>query len=134
MNPILSLVTSLFQPLADAYKANQDRKFAKETAVVKIQQTQLEDAQKVTLTDAEWEALAVAHQDTSWKDEYVTLIITAPIVALLFGGLWAALTGSQAVIEGVAIGLTSLSSAGVDMGFLMNAVVLAAIGLKVWRK
>lgn len=134
MNPVLALISTLFQPLADAYKANQDRKLAKETAVVKIQQTQLEDAQKVTLTDAEWEALAVAHQDSSWKDEYVTLIITAPIVALLFGGLWAALTGSKAVIEGVAIGLTSLASVGVDMGFLMNAVVLAAIGLKVWRK
>lgn len=134
MSLILSAITSLFQPLADAYRANQDRRAAKETAIVKIQQTQLEDANKITLTDAEWEALAVANLNASWKDEYVTIIITFPILGLMFGGLWAAFTGSQAVIEGVAIGLTSLASVGVDMGFLMNAVVLAAIGLKVWRK
>jgi hypothetical protein len=134
MNPIIGLISTLFQPLADSYKANQERKAAKEAAIVKIQQTQLEDANKVTLTDAEWEALAVANLNTSWKDEYVTIIITAPIVGILLGGLWTGLTGSKAVLEGMAIGLTSLASVGVDMGFLMNAVVLAAIGLKVWRK
>lgn len=134
MNPIISLISTLFQPLADAYRANQDRKAAKETAIVKIQQTQLEDANKVTLTDAEWEALAVTNLNASWKDEYVTIIITAPIVGILIGGLWTGLTGSKAVLEGMAIGLTSLQAVGVDMGFLMNAVVLAAIGLKVWRK
>ena len=134
MSLILSAITSLFQPLADAYRANQDRKAAKETAIVKIQQTQLEDANKVTLTDAEWEALAVTNLNASWKDEYVTIIITAPIVGILIGGLWTGLTGSKAVLEGMAIGLTSLQAVGVDMGFLMNAVVLAAIGLKVWRK
>ena len=134
MNPIVDLVGSLFKPVIDAYRANQEIKAAQETAQIKIQQTQLEDAHKVELTDAEWEALAVQGLNSSWKDEYVTIIITAPIVGLLFGGLWAGLTGTKAVLEGMAIGLNSLQAVGVDMGFLMNAVVLAAIGLKVWRK
>ncbi len=134
MNPIFSLVSTLFQPAVDAYKARQERKAAKESAQIKIQMTQVEDAAKINLTDAEWEALAVQGLNTSWKDEYVTLVITAPIVGILFGGLWAGLTGSKAILEGMAIGLNSLSAVGVDMGFLMNAVVFAAIGLKVWRK
>lgn len=134
MNPILSFITSMFAPVVDAYKVNQERKIAKETAVIKIKQTQLEDAHKVEMTDAEWESLAVANLNGSWKDEYVTIIITFPIVVLMLGGLWAAGTGSNVVIEGMAIGLAALANSGVDMGFLMNAVVLAAIGLKIWRK
>lgn len=134
MNPILSLISTMFGPVVDAYKANQERKVAKETATIKIKQTQLEDAHKVEMTDAEWEALAVSNQNGSWKDEYVTIIITFPIVTLIVGGLFAAVTGSNVMIEGSAIGLAALASAGVDMGFLMNAVVLAAIGLKIWRK
>ena len=134
MNPVIALITSLFQPALDAYKSRQERQAAKESAQIKIQMTQVEDQHKVELTDAEWEALAVQGLNSSWKDEYVTIIITSPIVGILFGGLWAGITGDRGVIEGMAIGLNSLQAVGVDMGFLMGAVVLAAVGLKVWRK
>lgn len=134
MNPILTLLSGLFQPIADAYKAKQDRQAAKESAIIKVQQTQLEDAHKVELTDAEWEALAIAHQDNTWKDEYVTLIITAPIAGILLGGVWCAVTGSTAILDGFNLGIENLTKAGIDMGQMMTAVVFAAIGLKFWRK
>ncbi len=134
MNPILDVISGLIKPISDAYSATQDRKAAKESAVVKLQQSQLDDAHEMSLTDAEWEALAVAHSDSSWKDEYVTLVITAPIVGLLVGGLWCALTGSTAVLDGLNLGMDHIAKLGINLGNMMTAVVYAAIGLKVWRK
>jgi len=49
------------------------------------------------------------------------------------GGILLGFKGDPRLLDGVNTGLQSLASSGVDMGNLMTTVVLAAVGLKVWR-
>ncbi len=128
-----SFLSSLVSPVSDVIGKYQDRRKAAETAEAKIAKARLEGEQTLTLTDAEWENIAVGKTDSSWKDEYVTLIITFPIVGILGGALWLAFTGDGRVLDGVKAGITELQALGVDFGTLMSAVVFAALGLKIWR-
>jgi hypothetical protein len=132
-SPIKAVVSGIAKPFVEGYKANQTRKQAKETGKAKLAQAKLQSDTQVTLTDAEWEAINASKQDSTWKDEYVTIVVTAPLVGILAGGVVLAFTGDSRLLDGVNTGLQALAQAGVDMGELMYAVVLAAIGLKVWR-
>ena len=130
---ILGVVPTLVKGVTEVFKARETRKLTQVTAKSKLAAAKQGNEHEVTLTDAEWESLNVDKLDRSWKDEYVTIIITCPIPLILIAAIVAAFTSDTRTLDGVTAGLTALSTLGVDMGFLMNAVVLAAVGLKIWR-
>lgn len=131
----LTIISSLVSGVTGYFTKKQDNKAATKSATAKLAQTKEGGRQKLKLTDAEWESLAVRATQDSWKDEYVTLIITAPILMILIGSLSASLGFEHGplVLAGALSGIVALKELGMDYGFLVNSVVLAAIGLKVWR-
>lgn len=132
MNPLNIL--NVVGWIKDLYTARQEHKANTEIAKAAVKQASIEGQTQLELTSAQWEALAVAQTANSWKDEYVTIIITSPIALLLLGGLVGAITGDTSVLVGVSTGIAAIEATGVDMGFLMSTVTLAAIGLKFIRK
>jgi hypothetical protein len=129
LNPL-----NLLGPVLDIFKARQEAKINKELANAKVKQATIEGQTQVEMSAAEWEALAVQQTGNSWKDEYVTIVITSPILLLIVGGVYGALSGDARILVGATTAIEAIESSGVDLGFLMNSVVLAAIGLKFWRK
>lgn len=87
----------------------------------------------VTLTEQEWEATVASGLADSWKDEYVTIVITSPIILIILGCVYFAFTESRALLDAATLAIDTLNEIGVPMAALMQAVVYAAIGLKVWR-
>lgn len=128
-----SVVSTIIKPLADAYIKNQDRKQAKESASSKIKMARDQQSNQVTLTDAEGEAVLASGLDKSWKDEYVTVSIVSIFNLLIFGGIYGAFSTDYRLLQGTVEGITALQALNVDIGFLLSATVLAAIGLKIWR-
>ena len=127
------ILGTLVAPVAGIFREREKRKVAKVVAEGKLAEAKLHNAGMVTMTDQEWESISARGLNDTWKDEYVTIVITSPIVMLLTGGVWQAFTGDPRLLEGVMNGIASLSMLGVDFGFLMTTVVLAAVGLKAWR-
>jgi hypothetical protein len=71
--------------------------------------------------------------DKTWKDEYVTVSVVSIFNLIVVGGLSAGL-GYPQILNGVAASVLALTSVGVDVGFLLEATVLAGLGLSVWKK
>lgn len=130
MNP---LITALFKPIADIVIKMQDRKAAQQTAKTKIEQAKQDDSQAIKLNQDEWEQLQVNGMDKTWKDEYVTVSVVSIFNLIVVGGLSAGL-GYPQILDGVAASVLALTSVGVDVGFLLEATVLAGLGLSVWKK
>ena len=90
-----------------------------------------ENKQRINDANAAWEAAAGRSMENSWKDEYVTIIVTWPIVQLFVGNLVAAFTGDTRINLA---NQQSLQELGLLMdtpyGQLMMVVVLAAVGIK----
>lgn len=133
MNPITAVASALIAPVADIFKARQHRKAAKEQAEAKLKVAKQQGWQNLQLNDQEWEQLAVQSKKDSWVDEYATVSVLSVFNLLVLGGVAAAF-GEPRVLEGLSIAIQAITAAGVDVGFIMEAVVLAAVGLSVWRK
>ena len=126
-------IAALFQPIAAIFTAREQRKAAREAAIAKLSLASAEQLHKIELNKDEWESLKVADQAASWKDEYVTVSVVSIFNIIVVGGLASAF-GYPQVLTGIGTAVQSLSNAGVDVGFLLEATILAAIGLSVWKK
>lgn len=123
----------LIGPVTSFLGKRSDRKQAKETATAKLQMAKVTGKQDLQMTDAEWEAMSLATQNDSYKDEYLTVVITSPILLIIVGSVYGAWTGDPRIMDGTLAALAALKDLGIDMGELMYVVVLAGVGLKVWR-
>lgn len=128
-----TILSGLTKPLTKLGEKYIDRKINKDSIKAKAQLAKQGDSTTITLTDAEWETVSKTAEQGTWKDEYITLIVTSPLLLILGGGVYQSYTGDTRLISGTIDALEALKVLGVDMGSLMYAVTLAAIGLKLWR-
>lgn len=131
-NPIADFFGALVAPVANIFVKREERKTVKVQAEGKIALAKTNNEKEITLTDQEWESIAVSKQDTTWKDEYVTIIGTSPYVLIITGAVLAAF-GKPELLTGATDAITRLQNVGVDVGHITEVVVYAALGLKLWR-
>ena len=78
-----------------------------------------------------WETATGKSMLGSWKDEYVTIVITWPIVQLFVGNLVAAFSDDTRIMLANQQSLIELGALmDTPYGKLMMVVVLAAVGIK----
>ena len=78
-------------------------------------------------TDADWENKMADATRSSWKDEWFTVVLSAPILAIM----WAVATDSPEVIDRVHAGFETLQSLPEFYQQLLFIAVLASFGLKM---
>lgn len=76
--------------------------------------------------DADWEARMADATRNSWKDEWFTLVLSAPIVAIM----WAVATDDTSIIDRVNQGFISMQQLPEFYQQLLIIAVLASFGLK----
>ena len=127
-------ISAGIEAIGGFFTKREDRKQNKESGIAKLKQMKVSSDTEVTLSDAESEAIMAGGLNDTWKDEYVTILITAPYALLIIGSIYLVFTGDGRMLQGATDSIKGLEAVGVDIGFLMEAVVLGAIGLKVWRR
>lgn len=133
LSPIGTAISTGITGVIGIFKSKQQQKANAEQAKAKLKQTKLQGEHEVTLTDAEGEALLAGGLGGSWKDEYVTVLITSPYALLVLGAVSLVVFDDGRLLEAAVLAISKLKDAGVDIDFLFKSVVLSAIGLKVWR-
>lgn len=128
-----NVLSEAIKPVTGVFEKKIERRQARDSLRAKAQMQKTGDKTKITLSDSEWEAISASKQDTSWKDEWVTIIMTLPVPTIFLGSVYAAVYDDPRFSDGVIDGIHALNAVGVPMGELMTATVLAAVGLKLWR-
>lgn len=133
ISAIGGLLGGIAKPVTDVLNKRTERKMAEEAAKAKIKLNQQQGDQTVELTDAEAEALRWRSEGQSWKDEFVTVLVVGSVFFGMFAGSVLEAFGYPELLSAVLRSVAELEAAGVRVGFLCEAVVLAAVGLKIWR-
>lgn len=124
MIPFLPILAKLISPVTTLIGAKGERKRLKQEGEYKL-------ARGEQVNKAEWEAMGVAAGNGSWKDEYITVIVTLPIPFIFVGNVFYVFTGNSKILEANSAALTQLGALmETPYGKLVFAVALAAIGLK----
>lgn len=108
LGPAMELGKEFLQGKAEEKKAIQQRK------ITAIQ------------NDADWESKMADASANSWKDEYLTVILTLPIIAVAYS----IVTGDQSVIDRLNDGFAALEKTPEWYQYLLFLACSAAFGLK----
>jgi hypothetical protein len=130
----LELLASPINGVINIFNAKQERKKNRESALAKINLQKEQGKQQIELSDAEWEAISANKLGDSWKDEYVTILITSPFLLIILGAIQNAFGFGTELIDSAKFILTTMKELEMDFTFLLEVVVLAALGLKIWRR
>jgi len=130
MNPIVSIAQGIISPIAGIFTAKEQRKQVIGTIRAQSQANEVDGKVQVTLSRSEWELASKMAESGTWKDEYITLLITSPILSIFIGTLVSAFGFGDEILTANTEALKMLKDVGVDMGDLMLYTVLAAIGIK----
>lgn len=133
MSVASAVVGALAQPFTKVAEKWIDRKTNQDSIKGKAAAAKQGDSTQITLTDAEWEIASKNAEDGTWKDELVTITFMLPIWMILAGAVHQAFSGDPRLLEGTLGGITALRELGLNFGEITFMVVLAAIGLKLWR-
>lgn len=84
--------------------------------------------------EAEWEAIQAESGNNSWKDEWITLIITLPIPVIFISVILSVLFENPLIADAAKAGVTAIKELVPNYAELLYIVCLAAIGIKALKK
>lgn len=108
IGPLADLVGGHFQRKAEEKKATHERKL------------------EVIKNDASWENKMADATQNSWKDEFWTIILALPLMAISFG----VITDNSEVIERVRMGFQVLGELDDWYTYLLFLAISASFGLR----
>ena len=117
---ITGALSGLVQPIANVIQKRNDNKTAIEAIKAKAAAGAVAADASVTLSKAEWQITGLKLTQGSWKDEYLTIVLTLP----LFAGL---IPGTDIVADNVQQLL------GADYRTVFLVVVGASFGVRLWK-
>ena len=137
MITIIKLIAnSLIAPLTNYIKRRGQRKASEASAEARIRLAQVNHEARVELADHELQVLRTKAQSGSWKDEFVTVLVSIPIIVAMAGALVSLVypaTGYNLMIAAERI-TDIMTGKTIDFAELWLLVVAVALGTKPFRR
>jgi len=127
------ILGAVVAPVAKIFQKREERKAVVGKIKAQAQAAEVDGKIAVKMSKADWEIVSKNAEPTTWKDEYITLLITSPLLVIFIGNIAAAFGFGTALIDANTASLQAIKAVGIDMGELMLVTVLAAIGIKAIR-
>lgn len=125
-NPF-NLITQVVSPIAGAFEKRTEAK-------TQVKLKQIDRLQSADDKLAEWESIVAENSNDSWKDEWVTLIITMPIPVIFLAVIISTLTGDPKIAQAAKDGVTAIKELLPDYDNLLYVVCLAAMGIRALKR
>lgn len=128
MLKILSnLASGLVSPITNHFTKKNDNK-------TKVKQQQIQRLMNSDDKEAEWESIQAESGNDSWKDEWITLIITLPIPVIFVSVILSVLFKNPLIAQAAKAGVIAIKELVPNYAELLYIVCLAAIGIKAFKK
>lgn len=127
MKWLADIASGLVSPITNHFTKKNDNK-------TKVKQQQIQRLMNSDDKEAEWEAIQAESGNNSWKDEYITVIISFPVPVIFIAVFFSVVFGDPIYAQGAKAGVDAIKELLPNYEDLLMAVCLAAIGIKAFKK
>lgn len=127
MKWLADVASGLISPITNHFTKKNDNK-------TKVKQQQIQRLMNSDDKEAEWESIQAESGNNSWKDEWITLIITLPIPVIFISVILSVLLDDPLIAEAAKAGTEAIKELVPNYAELLYIVCLAAIGIKAFKK
>lgn len=121
------MASGLVSPITNHFTKKNENK-------TKVKQQQIQRLMNSDDKEAEWEAIQAESGNNSWKDEYITVIISFPVPVIFIAVFFSVVFGDPIYAQGAKAGVDAIKELLPNYEDLLMAVCLAAIGIKAFKK
>ena len=136
MGALIGLLSQALPAIGGFFTKRQENRAAADSAKAKLATAQLEGKQQVELSELELQRVRTVMSGGTWKDEFVVLVVSAPILLALAGGLVTMAdpaTGQALVNVGYQMAAL-MTGEEVEYPTIWLLVVSACLGLRAVKK
>jgi hypothetical protein len=127
MKWLADIASGLISPVTNFFAKKNENK-------TRIKQQQIQRLMDSDDKEAEWESIQAENSDNSWKDEWITLIITLPIPTIFIAVIISVLLENPLFAEAARAGAMAIKELVPNYAEVLYIVCLAAIGIKAVKK
>jgi hypothetical protein len=127
MKLLADIASGLVSPITNLFAKRNENK-------TKVKQQQIQRLMNSDDKEAEWEAIQAEGGNNSWKDEYITVIISFPVPVIFIAVFFSVVFGDPIYAQGAKAGVDAIKELLPNYEDLLMAVCLAAIGIKAFKK
>lgn len=127
MKWLADIAGGIISPITNHFTKKNDNK-------TKVKQQQIQRLMNSDDKEAEWESIQAESGNNSWKDEWITLIITLPIPVIFISVVLSVFLGDPLIAEAAKAGASAIRELVPNYDELLYIVCLAAIGIKAFKK
>lgn len=127
MKWLADMASGLVSPITNHFTKKNENK-------TKVKQQQIQRLMNSDDKEAEWEAIQAESGNNSWKDEYITVIISFPVPVIFIAVFFSVVFGDPIYAQGAKAGVDAIKELLPNYEDLLMAVCLAAIGIKAFKK
>ena len=127
MKWLADIATGLVSPITNIFVKRNDNS-------TKIKEKQIDRLVNSEDKLAEWEAIQAESGNNSWKDEWITLIITLPIPVIFISVMLSVFLEDPMMAEAAKAGVSAIKELVPNYNELLYIVCLAAIGIKAFKR
>ena len=127
MKWLADIASGLVSPITNHFTKKNDNK-------TKVKQQNIQRLMNADDKEAEWESIQAESGNNSWKDEWITLIITLPIPVIFVSVILSVMLDNPLMAEAAKAGVEAIKELVPNYAELLYIVCLAAIGIKAFKK
>lgn len=129
------LTGGVAEAAAGAFNKRTERKIQQDALKGKLAEKRIDSATQIELSEKEWEILSKKAEESTWKDEFITVTVMSIFIIIIVGGILSAF-GFPEVLEGIKIAIEELNAAlnGTTLGHIMSVTVYAGLGVYAIKK
>jgi len=127
MSWLTDIVSGVISPVTNHFTKKNENK-------TKVKLQQIERLKNSDDALSEWESIQAENGNNSWKDEWITLIITLPIPVIFISVMLSVFLDNPMMAEAAQAGASAIKELVPNYDELLYIVCLAAIGIKAFKR
>ena len=131
---VKSAFSGIVAPIAQIFQKREDRKAAVARVQGKVSEAKIKGSATLRMSDREWEMVSKGQEAGTWKDEYVTIVISVPLLTMFAGAALMGWAGDGRLLEATRLMFREMETAPESYWSLLTVVFLAAVGVKAFKR
>ena len=130
INPISAIVASI----GGFFGKREERKAMEKQIDGKIAMQKQGGENQAVFNEQEIDVISKRNENNTWKDEYLTLVMTSPVLTTFFGVFLGVLLNRPEIIEAVTASNKALLELVPNYQEYLGATIFAGLGLRAYKK
>lgn len=127
------IIGNVIGPVSNFFAAREERKMVDKTISAKVAMAKSNNETQVVFNEQEIDRLSKKNEGETWKDEYITIIMTLPLLTIFICTFLGVLLAQPGIIDAAKAANAEVIILVPNYQELLGITIMAGLGLRAYK-